>query len=236
MLLDDMMRLAAEQSNRGYHLLDRVAQNLANTNTYGYKTQRFEQYIKEDGNIGEIKRTDYTPGSLYMSKRELDVGIAGPGFIPVTRKDGTVAYTRNGSLSKNAEGFLVTYHGDLVGTGIKVPAIYHQMQITKDGTVQITEKAGDDYKTIGKINLVNFPNPEGLKEIGNSLVLETSESGQALKVDNPTGFRQGFLEQSNVNIHFAVEDILRINAQVISNVKVLKMLDEIYKQAVQLRQ
>lgn len=235
-MLDQMMILAADQSTKAFQALDVVSHNVGNYGTWGYKVQRFDQYFRPDGNADIVKRTDYTPGQLFLTKRELDIGIDGPGFIQVTRRNGATAYTRNGSFAKNAEGFLVTAHGDLVGAGIQIPPRYHQLKIDKDGTVQLIDKAGDTPKDLGRIPLVNFANPEGLKSIGDNLVVATSESGEAVKVENHAQIQQGRLEQSNVNIHAVVEEVLRLNGGVLTNLRVIKVVDELYREAVQLRQ
>lgn len=235
-MLDQMMIVAADQSTKAYQLLEGVSQNVGNANTFGYKATRFEQYIRPDGNVDLVQRTDYSPGPTFLTRRELDVALEGPGFIQVTRPDGSTGYTRNGSFTRNAEGFLVTPHGDLVGTGIQMPAVYHKVRILNDGRVQLVEKPGAQPKEIGHLTVVNFKNPEGLKNVGHHVVMETPESGPAFKVENHHLISQGKLEQSNVNIHHAVEDILRLNAGVISNLRIVKAVDEIYREAVQLRQ
>jgi flagellar basal-body rod protein FlgG len=235
-MFDQMMIQAADQSTKSYELLDTVSQNLGNYNTYGYKAVRFDQYMRPDGNVDEIKRVDTSQGPIGLTNRELDVAINGPGYMQVTRPDGTTAYTRNGSLAKNSEGYLVTPHGDLVGTGIQVPARYSKLAIRPDGQVDMIETPGGQPKALGTIPLVTFPNPEGLKNIGGNLMVANADSGTPDKVENGHSIQQGHLEYSNINIHYAVEDILRINTGVVANLRILKAVDDTYKEAIQLRQ
>jgi flagellar basal-body rod protein FlgG len=235
-MLDQMMILAADQSVKNYEALDGVSKNLANYNTSGYRAERFEQYIRPDGNTDFIKRTDYRPAPSLSTNRELDIAIDGSGFIRVTQPDGKIAYTRNGSFRKNAEGFVVTAHGDLVGTGIQIPATYHEVRFLPNGKVMLYEKAGQPGKEIGEVPIVNFPNPEGLRTLGNNLVEETTDSGAPVEVADHRLIKQGRLEESNVNVHMAVVDILRLNAGVVTNLRVVKAIDDIYQQAVNLRQ
>jgi len=235
-MLDQMMITAADQSTKSYQLLESVSQNMANINTYGYKAVRFDQYMRPDGNADLTQRADFTQGQAFITRRELDVALDGAGFIQVTRPDGSMAYTRNGSFAKNAEGYMVTPFGDLVGNGIQIPVNYKALKITPEGEVQILTSDSPDFKPLGKITVTNFPNPEGLKKAGNNLFVPTEESGQPLPVENHKLIKQGFLEQSNVNVHYAVADILKLNAGVIANLRVIKAVDEVYKEAVQLRQ
>lgn len=235
-MLDQMMVTAADQSTKSYQLLEAVSQNMANVNTYGYKAVRFDQYMRPDGNTDLTTRGDFSQGQAFMTRRELDVALDGPGFIQVTRPDGSMAYTRNGSLAKNAEGYLVTPFGDMVGNGIQIPANYRALKITPQGEVQILTDGSSEFSTLGKITVANFANPEGLKKVGNNLFASTEESGGALPIENHKMLKQGHLEQSNVNIHYAVADILKLNAGVIANLRVIKAVDEVYREAVQLRQ
>ncbi len=235
-MLDQIMSIAADHSTKSYQILDVVSQNMANYNTWGYKAVRFEQFVRPDGNMDQVRRVDFTPAPTRVTRRELDIALNGSGFIQVTRPDGSTAYTRNGSMAKNAQGFLVTPHGDLVGTGIQVPANYYQMKIDHDGTVSLIDKKGMQPRPIGHITVVNFANPEGLKNIGNNLYAATNDSGEPIKLANHTLIQQGHLEQSNINLNYAVEDILRLNAGVIANLRVVKAVDTIYGEAVQLKQ
>ena len=58
-------------------------------------------------------RYDYSNGSYFNTENPFDVAIGGPGFIPVTGKDGSVAYTRDGSFKTDAEGNLIDNDGYL---------------------------------------------------------------------------------------------------------------------------
>jgi flagellar basal-body rod protein FlgG len=57
--------------------------------------------------------------------------------------------------------------------------------------------------TAGQLQLSNFPNPQGLYQLGGSVYLQTEASGEALNGnpgDNGTGtILSGFLEGSNVD-------------------------------------
>jgi len=208
---------------------------MANFNTNGYKGKRFEIYMNENGRLDGSIRTDTSNGPIYNTKRPLDIAINGPGYIPVTKKDGKLAFTRDGSLAVNAEGMLVTTDGAIVGDGIKIPPVYQKIKIEKDGTVIINTKDLEE-KIVGKIPLVTFNNPEGLKCIENNMLLATEESGKPIMLTEHTNIKQGSLERSNVSVYSSVNDVLRINGSLISSVKLIKVIDEFYRQSVNLRQ
>jgi flagellar basal-body rod protein FlgG len=235
-MLQHIMKTASDAGNKQFEVLDRVAQNVANVNTTGYKVKRFEQYLRVDGQIDGADRVDHSQGSVMVTKRELDIAIKGQGFLPVTQPDGTIAFTRDGSFTKNSDGYLITQRGDLVGDGIQLPMNYEKLIITGTGEVQVRLAGKMEPQTVGQLKLVNFQNPEGLKSIGYNKLVATAESGPATVIPETKGIKQGCIERSNVNMFHQIEQILRLNAGVLSNMRVVKFTDDIYRQAVNLKQ
>lgn len=234
-MLDAIMQLAANNTMKQFESLDKITHNIANFNTSGYKAVRFEQYVNGYNEMSGATREDYSQGQLMVTNRELDLGINGPGFLSVTQPDGTTAFTRDGSLALNSKGYLVTQRGDMVGNGIQVPSDYQKIFVDKQGNVKVQTTLHSDPTIIGKIDLVKFMNPEGLQHIDNNKVVATDASGDA-QSDDESIIRQGTLEHSNVSVFSQVENVLRLNASVISNLRVIKFSDDIYRQAVNLRQ
>jgi flagellar basal-body rod protein FlgG len=235
-MFDSIMRLAAMNANTQMQALSDVSVNVSNMNTTGYKDKRFEQFLTMDNRLTGVERTDTAEGNRMLTNRPLDVAIEGGGYIPVTQPDGATAYTRDGSFELNSQGYLVTQRGDMVGDGIQLPADYKSMHIDEDGTVSVkTATKNEAYQPIGRIKLVRFRNAEGLKDVGYNKLLPTNESGEAVS-DKESLLRQNSLERSNVEIHELVERVLRLNASVISNFRIIKFTDDLYRQSVNLRQ
>ncbi len=235
-MIDYIMRLAATNANKQFEVLDNVAVNIANINTTGYKTKRFEHYLTADNRLEGVQRTDTSSGAFQVTKRELDVAVQGAGYIPVTQPDGSVAYTRDGSFMLNSQGYMVTQRGDIVGSGIKIPVDYKEVQVWPDGTVKVKTLARpEEFAPIGKIDTVRFPNPEGLTNIGYNKLAASDASGVPVE-DKDSKFRQGELERANVNVHAQIDQILRLNAGIISNMRIVKFSDDLYRQAVNLKQ
>jgi flagellar basal-body rod protein FlgG len=236
-MFNEIMQVASYNSIKQTENLEQIATNVANINTTGFKTHRFEQYLRNDGVLDGTVRVDYSQGPMMITRRELDIAIKGDGFIPVTQPDGTVAYTRDGSFAKNSDGYLVTNRGDLVGNGIQLPVYYDKVLIQEDGTVQVRLPKELEPKTVGKIDLVTFKNPEGLKSIEGNKLVPTATSGKAEKLpENTTQIKQGCLERGNVNQFHQIDQILRLNASVISNLRIVKFTDDLYRQSVNLKQ
>jgi flagellar basal-body rod protein FlgF len=101
-----------------------VSSNLANVNTLGFKadlTQFRSMPVFGPGHpsrvyaLHERPITDFDPGPLMTTGRELDVAVQGEGWLAVQAPDGSEAYTRRGDLRLAPEGLLLT------GDGLPVP-------------------------------------------------------------------------------------------------------------------
>ncbi len=235
-MLDHIMKLAAANATRQFEVLEKVAVNVGNINTTGYKTKRFEQFLTADNRLDGVTTVDASQGTTMITKRKLDVAIDGFGYLPVTQPDGTVAYTRDGSLSLNSQGYIVTQYGDIVGNGIQMPVDYKDVQIKPEGDILIkTIAKPDEWQTLGKLSTVRFANPESLKNIGYNKLIVSDASG-APSTDDDSKFKQGCLERANVNVHTQVDQVLRLNAALISNMRIIKFSDDLYRQSVNLKQ
>ncbi len=184
--------------------LDRVAADLANIGTAGYKTERTGTVVAERAAfasaldavadvVGGDSRVDFRTGTIATTNRALDVAVQGPGFIAVDTPAGP-RYTRNGSLTRSADGTLTTNQGepianDLGGGAIRIPA--GELAIDPDGTVRVGGTVA------GRIRLVEFERDE-------ELVRETGARFRAIagatpKAPSDTLLVPGALEQSNAS-------------------------------------
>ncbi len=225
-----------DNSNAMFQSLGYITSNMANYNTNSYKAQRFETYMGPGGAIRGAVRTDYSQGDLVVTKRELDVGIEGSGFIPITGKNGESAYTRGGSFAVNSEGYIVSNNGWLVGSGIKLPTNYEKIKIEPDGKVLVKEKKDSSYTEAGKIPLVNFSNPEGLEIKEGNMVKATEESGKPELLTEHFKIEQGKTERANFDPYTFVNETLKINGSIIAGARFIKALDQMYRESISLRQ
>jgi flagellar basal-body rod protein FlgG len=189
--------------------LDAISNDLANMSTSGYKSERVAfsdllySKVNEEGTEttagagarAELIGTSQTQGSTEETGNPLDVAIEGPGYLQVTRSDGTRALTRNGGLELDAEGSLTTPEGDRLYPPVKVPAGVSatEIGISSDGTVTARGR------TIGKIDLVAVTSPDHLRSEGSSLLSANAESGEP-HAATEAKLRQGALESSNVDV------------------------------------
>ena len=213
-----------------------ISSNISNFNTTGYKAVRFEQMLSENGYLSGVERTDYSPAAIQRTSREFDIAIKGMGFIPVTSPNGDVAYTREGSLKLDQEGYLITNDGYLVGDGIQLPVNYENFVVKPNGDVEIFTNDGTKREVLGNIPLVTFRNNEGLKKADNNKYYLTVESGEPILVDKHNRFVHGSLESSNINMFDQINDVMRLNASLLASFKVMQTVNDMYSRALQLNQ
>jgi flagellar basal-body rod protein FlgG len=203
-----------------------IANNLANANTTGFKSDRaafqdlMYQNVRQVGaqssqntqystglTLGTGVRIvgtekNYSPGSATVTNGSLDLMVNGRGFLQITQPDGTLAYTRDGALTLDAQGNVVTASGYPLSPAITIPAGTQSITVGNDGVVTAVSAANKTTQ-IGQVQLADFINEEGLQPTGNNLVIESAASG-APQVGSPgtNGLgtvSQGSLETSNVN-------------------------------------
>ncbi|NTU41860.1 MAG: flagellar basal-body rod protein FlgF [Nitrospirales bacterium] len=189
--------------------MDLITQNLANSNTSGYKRDKisFQEYLlsqmngrteNPDGRSMSyfgVVNTDYSPGSIVHTGGPLDVAIDGEGYLSLD--DGS--YTRRGDLHLDSDGYLVTQGG------IKVLGSGGPIQIAESGSVQISGSGAVSVNnaTVDTLKIVEFSDPSVLRKTGDSGFV----SGQAGTVSAAVSVRQGYLEKSNVD---AVKEMVQM--------------------------
>jgi flagellar basal-body rod protein FlgG len=212
-----------------------IANNLANSNTTGFKKGRavFEdlvyQNIRQPGAqssqdtqlpsglmLGTGVRTVateklFTQGNLAQTDNALDVAIEGRGFFQVLMPDGTQAYSRDGSFQLDRDGRLVTASGFEIQPGIAIPENALSVTVSQDGIVSATVPGRPEPVEVGTLQLADFVNPGGLQPIGRNLRIETAASGSPqVGMPGMSGLGtliQGALEGSNVN---TVEELVNM--------------------------
>ena len=212
--------------------IDIIANNLANVNTTAFKSQRanFEDLIYQQKVIPGVENAngdkrpaglqvglgtkisntqyDFTVGSPIQTDRQLDLYIQGQGFFQVRTLEGggsQTGYTRAGNFFQNSEGQIVlgNSQGPKLEPAITIPQGTTQVEITADGTVYAHNPTSATPTNIGRMQLANFVNQQGLKSLGGNVYAETPASGPPI-VGNPseTSFGtilQNSLESSNVD-------------------------------------
>ena len=232
--LQGIIRKASTNLITEFDRLAYATQNFANINTNGYKAVRFEDIIDADGTVHAVERIDCKSGEFLVTNNPLDVAIQGAGYIPVTNANGEIRYTRDGAFMKNSEGLLVTKTGGLVGSGIKISASCEKIEIKPNGDVFTYEKLTSEPEYQGTIPLVQFENPEALKDVGGNEFVATENAGKMKLVEEHQNIKQNGIERSNVDIFSEVYMISRMNASILATTKLMSAVDQMYNKAINL--
>jgi flagellar basal-body rod protein FlgG len=171
----------------------------------------------------------FTQGNIEQTGNSLDVAVQGRGFLQVTMPDGTIAYTRDGSLHLDQNGQIVTANGYAVDPAVSVPANAQSITIGSDGTISVSLPGQAATQQIGTVQLADFINPAGLQPNGDNLYLETASSGSP-QIGQPGlnglgTLSQGALESSNVNVVEQMVDMIETQRTYEMNSKAVSAAD-----------
>ncbi|MFL6828106.1 MAG: flagellar basal-body rod protein FlgG [Bradyrhizobium sp.] len=232
-----------------------ISNNIANLRTTGFKKQRaaFQDLIydhlrrvgaqaSDQGTIvpvgvdvgGGVKTVGtprlMTQGTLSMTGNDLDVAVRGEGFFKIQMPDGSFTYTRDGSFQMDAQGRIVTAHGNPVQPTITIPQNSSGIAINAQGQVTVVLPGSTTPSNIGQIGLTRFINKAGLQPIGDNLFTETPASGAPQDgIANTDGFgdlQQSNLEQANVEVVSEISDLIAAQRAYEMNAKVISAADQ----------
>ena len=217
--------------------LDAVANDLANVSTPGYKSIRvgFRDLLYQPNGRGAGPGTqtgagaaattigrDHAQGALIATEGPLDLALTGPGFIQVRAADGGLALTRDGNLGLAPDGRLRTTTGQLLEPPVRLPAgtDLAAVKIEPDGEVRVGRRR------LGRIEIVEVTNPDGLRPDGNNLLRPTAASGP-VAATRGARLEQGALEASNVDMADATVAMMDAQRGFELASKAIQMQDEV---------
>tara|TARA_R110002049_G_scaffold72490_6_gene187376 strand:- start:56940 stop:57746 length:807 start_codon:yes stop_codon:yes gene_type:complete len=205
--------------------LDVIANNLANSNTTGFKRDRanFEDLLYRTEVYPGVQdaqqnptavgtqvglgvrvtstQTDHRQGTLEQTGRDFDIAIRGQGFFrvldPSTQE---TMYTRAGNFDTNANGQLVVGSaqvGRLLDPPVTIPDDATAVVINGNGEVMVRQPGQTELSNLGQLQLAQFINPDGLLKVGENMYLETDASGPE-QTTNPGENGAGVLVQGNL--------------------------------------
>lgn len=245
--------------------IDTIANNLSNVNTTAFKRSRanftdlFYQQVHRAGfgTVGinqnptglsfgtgvRLINTEkiFEQGAFERTDRDLDWSIEGDGFYKVRLPDDTEAYTRAGHWNVDADGNVVTPEGYLMDPPITVPENITRILVDQTGIVSgFDPENPDSVQQIAQLELYRFINPSGLEAMGDNLYRLTAAAGDEQQglPGQGAGFgkiRQGYLEQSNVDVIVELVDLIKTQRAFEINGNSIETADEILQSINNLR-
>lgn len=241
--------------------LNTISNNMVNIQTPGYKNEtmvsgtfqeamlyRTGKYAKENATqlatVSKIKTakqvyTNYSQGGLEQTDGIYDFALNGDGFFCIQTSQG-LRYTRNGSFSVDAEGYLIlnedgrvlNKEGQPIQIGNENFTVDSQGHITAtitsssdsadDGTQEVST---EDY---GTLKIVDFADHEQLHAEDHGLFSTT----QAETEPADTTVQWKMLEKSNVDMVEQMTAMMSSQRALQSAAQSLKMYDQIMSRAV----
>jgi flagellar basal-body rod protein FlgF len=164
--------------------------------------------------------TNFQAGELRSTGNPMDFALEGPGFFTVQMANGQDTYTRDGEFQLNAKGQLVTKEGYAVlGQGGPLqfdPNNAGPITVSANGNVS----QGD--QTVGKLQTVEFGNPNQLTKHGAGFFTADSSTAQPI-TSTSTQIRQGFIESANTSPTTEMASMITAMRMFEANQKVLQM-------------
>jgi flagellar basal-body rod protein FlgG len=270
--------------------LDIIANNMANSNTNGYKRKEatFEDILtsvkqqppgfQKEGRLSPLginqgwgaklsqAQLNLAQGTLAATDVSSDLALEGNALYEVTMNTvdevtgnpvAKTVYTRNGSfqiavnLNDPDNLYLETKEGNFVndtkGQPIRFPK---NLKMAVDDKGNVTAYNGNDRGIppiqVGQLKLVRIVRPQYLQQIGENLfslpgnldntngqILQTVNPGST--VESPVAVRQGFLEQSNVNLADEMTELIMVQREYQLNARAVTSADSMMNMANNLR-
>ena len=194
--------------------LDSIANNVANTNTAGFRAEKinFEELVSPKTR----EPTSFaSPGDTYISREggdlvktddPYDVAVNGDAWFAIQTPVGAV-YTRDGRMRMTPEGELQTLNGypilDVGGAPIQLDPNGGTPNVARDGT--ITQGANQ----AGALGLFTIPEQARLSRYENSGVIPDQAAQPALDFSK-VSVVQGFVEKANVNPVMEISKLIMV--------------------------
>ena len=163
--------------------------------------------------------TNFEGGSFQRTDNPLDMAIDGDGFFTVQLEDGRTALTRSGAFSINRDGLVALADGPiLLAEGGPVEPGNGAVTITAAGEIEVN--GGQ----VGRVRPVTVPDVDMLEKIGGSLFV-VPEGTELIPVEHAV-IRQGYVEESNVDIVREMIDMIVAYREYEANARAVTTQDQ----------
>jgi len=222
--------------------MDVVANNIANTDTAGFKVEDIisetspERLPVQPGsgskNIQFVLDTglarDFGQGALMSTSSPLDVAIEGDAFFQINTARGD-RFTRDGRFATDQTGKLVTKMGDAVagdgGAEIILDPLLGEPSIARDGTIS------QDGKQVGKLPVYRFASLSGLAKDGDGLY--RNDGNQAPEAATDAQVHQRMIENSNVKPVIEVTRLIEVSREYERIARLMDQTAELDRKAIE---
>ena len=217
------------------------AQNLSNVNVTGFRRDVYENfgslYLRAEDQLdtrafavttgsGEF---DEQQGRMRATNQPTDLAIDGKGYFVSKRNDLEISLTRRGDMSVSVEDALINGQGALILSEtlqpIQVPP-FREIYVREDGKLLIEPINGEAGVTqlIGSIGLVSTEGLQLRKDDDGEIRLA---DGSPIVTDQNVNVKQGYIEESNVNVIDELVASMGYQRSYEMNLKLIKMASDL---------
>ena len=197
-----------------------IANNLANSNTRGFKAERSFARLIGDAVAATGTSIDRKQGALTETHNPLDLSVQGDGFF-VVRKGGEELLLRDGTFQVNDDRQLVDSSGNLV-LGDKGVITLPKGEITVSAAGQIHV----DTKPVAQLRLERVDPKAQLTHEAGTLFKTTAGARQSIPLAERE-IHQGSVEESNVNTMATMSEMIEVMHRYGSAQKMVATIDSI---------
>ena len=239
--MDKMIHLSLNSLDIALRKQAISAQNLSNVNVTGFRRDVYENfgslYLRAEDQMdtrafavttgsGEF---DEQQGRMRATNQPTDLAIDGRGYFVSKRNDLETSLTRRGDMSVSLEGNLVNGQGALILSEtlqpIQVPP-FREIYVREDGKLLIEPINGEPGVTqlIGSIGLVSAEGLQLRKDDDGEIRLA---DGAPIITDQNVKIKQGYIEESNVNVIDELVASMGYQRSYEMNLKLIKLASDL---------
>jgi len=234
--MDKLLYISMTGARESSYAQAKTAHNLANASTTGFKADLAQfraMPVYGEGVPSRVFAMSERPGyrlddgGSRPTGRDLDVAIAGVGWMVTQGQNGEELLTRRGDLKVEADGSLKNSVGQsILGDGgpILIPP-FEKIDIAADGTISIRPVGAQPNESaiVDRIKLVN-PDPTSLFKNKNGL-FQSGES-DVFSNDISVTLQTGRLESSNVSVVEELSKMITLSRQYEIQIKMMAGVEE----------
>lgn len=237
--------------------LEVMANNMANASTAGFKRSSvFERNLQDSkanfNNVpGDVEQNDppvgqyidFSPGAFEQTSNKLDVALENEGFFVLQDDKGNEVLTRQGRFNLDTDGYIIATDGKkLLGTGgpLRVDDEFFTQKMTTEQKKSIEIKIsqnGDIYANeiaIGSILTADVNDKDTLRQVSAADFVATKDTEIIYLEPDQNRMRQGWLENSNVNIISEMVSMIELQRMFEAGSKVIKTNEDTLGDSIQM--
>lgn len=236
--------------------LEVISNNIANASTVGFKRDSvFERNLidskanlynivgsaeQNDPPIGSY--VDFANGSYDQTGNNFDLAIDGKGFFLLNDEQGREFLTRAGNFKINDEGDVISANGKyLMADGGRVN-VYSSLggdafnSDTRRSEVKVDNSGEIFINNIsqGNLDIVDTPDNVVLEKVSSSDFILTGDYQYTKLENDKVTIRQGWLENSNVNVIDEMVEMINLQRQFDAGSKVISTNESTLEQSIAL--